>query len=132
MKHIILIEPDHIIAWQYKLYLESLDYTVSICKDAQAAITAADKNRPSLVILELLLATHSGIEFLHEFRSYSEWRRVPIILLSNVPRHELPIDTYLLHNLGVSAYLYKPATSLKKLGQRVARLMPMQKSPSVR
>ena len=32
--------------------------------------------KPAIVMLELQLVEHSGIEFLYEFRSYPEWQRV--------------------------------------------------------
>ncbi len=112
------------LASQYTTCLERLGYAVAWCENAQDGIAVADKINPDLVIVELLLAGHSGMEFLYEFRSYSEWRRVPIVVLSRIQRGELPVDDRVLGDLGVNLFLYKPETSLKKLADRLAVLLP--------
>ncbi len=77
---------------------------------------AADKTKPDLVILELQLIEHSGIEFLYEFRSYPEWQAIPVLVLSQVPPSEFAASRQLMtDDLGVRTYLYKPRTSLRQL-----------------
>lgn len=113
---ILLIEPDAVLAKTYQAALKHVGHEVVTRGTAQAAIHAADKQTPELVILEMQLVSHSGIEFLYEFRSYEDWREVPALVLSQVPPGEF-IDTWevLQGELGVSKYLYKPRTSLTKL-----------------
>lgn len=116
MSHILIIEPDRILADIYRESLTSIGYKVVICSSAQSAITAADATLPDLVILELQLIEHSGIEFLYEFRSYPEWQDIPVIVLSNVPPSEFGDSQEILTNaLGVKVYHYKPLTSLRNL-----------------
>jgi two-component system phosphate regulon response regulator PhoB len=73
MANILLIEPDRLLAEIYQRALSSEGHNVVVCAGAQSAILSADQSTPDLVILELQLVEHSGIEFLYEFRSYSEW-----------------------------------------------------------
>ncbi len=124
MRRILLLEPDQLLAEQYRHYLEKLGLRVTWCKNAQDGINAADRINPDLVIVELLLTAHSGIEFLYEFRSYSEWRKVPVVILSRIPRSELSAADRVLDELGVSVFLYKPETSLARLGERLQALLP--------
>lgn len=119
MKHILLIEPDPLLATQYKTYLQNRGHNVAVCKNAQSAIVAADAKRPDLIILELVLAGHSGIEFLFEFRSYYEWRKIPAIILSRLSKVDAAHSVSSLKELGVSMVLYKPHTSLHRLGEKV-------------
>ncbi len=122
--NIIILEPDKVIAGQVQKYLNSLGYKTSWCKNAQEAINVADQNPPKLVIIELFLVAHSGMEFLYEFRSYNEWRNVPVIIFSRIPRSELPAPDKALKELGVDCFMYKPETSLKRLGEMVKALLP--------
>lgn len=116
MSQILLIEPDRVLAVTYKKSFESAGHSVDIASSAQAAITAADNIKPDAVILELQLINHSGIEFLYEFRSYDDWRKVPVIILSNIPLAEFDgSHDLLVRELGVETYLYKPTTSIKRL-----------------
>jgi CheY-like chemotaxis protein len=116
MSKILCIEPNVILARTYVQALEHAGYETAHARGAQEAISLADEQMPDAVLLELALASHDGIEFMHEFRSYPEWLEVPVILLTNVPPPALtPIEKQLERDLGIVSYLYKPQTSLHKL-----------------
>lgn len=116
MANILLIEPDHSLAWAYRSALESAGHGVLMSTSAQTAVDAADEVRPDAVIMELQLVAHSGIEFLYEFRSYADWQNVPVIILSKVPPAEFnQCGRTMREHLGVSEYCYKPQTDLKQL-----------------
>jgi two-component system, OmpR family, KDP operon response regulator KdpE len=123
---ILLIEPDRRLAATYAEALQAVGHRVVTAPTAQPAITAADARRPDLVILELQLVEHSGIEFLYEFRSYRDWQAVPVIVQSQVPPAEFANSWPLLQDeLGVRTYLYKPRTSLRRLLAEVQALTPV-------
>ncbi len=116
MANILLIEPDKVLAEIYAAVLAADKHDVVTKATAQAAITAADHAKPDLVILELQLVEHSGIEFLYEFRSYLEWQAIPVLIHSQVPPGEFANSRQLLEReLGVTDYLYKPRTTLDQL-----------------
>ena len=115
MAKILIIEPDNLLLKQYSTVLSEVGHEVRGVGNAQAAILAADKSSPDLVILEPLLATHSGMEFLYEFRSYAEWQNTPIIILSRITPEELGLNAAIRQNLHIHMVLYKTETSLKKL-----------------
>ncbi|MEK7059366.1 MAG: response regulator [Patescibacteria group bacterium] len=116
MAQILLIEPDRVLAEIYGRSLVAAGNRVLSCFTAQAGIQAADKQQPDLVILELQLVEHSGIEFLYEFRSYPEWQATPVVIHTTVPPNEFSDNWQILRvELGVETYLYKPQTSLKQL-----------------
>lgn len=112
---ILLIEPDKLFAQTYKKALEASDYTVFLVTNAQEAISCADAHKPDLVVLEVELAKHNGIEFLYEFRSYPEWQSIPVIINTNISRGKFAASSNELQLLGVSELLYKPKSSLAKL-----------------
>lgn len=120
---LLLIEPDVVLARTYSLALKKAGHSVKAVTNSQAAINSADKHTPDIVILELQLVTHSGIEFLYEFRSYPDWQSIPILIHTNVPEIELR-DSWkqLTLQLGVSGYKYKPSTNLKNLIDSIAEL----------
>jgi len=120
MKRILLIEPNTSLARLYQHMLTREGYEVSHATGAQAGIDAADKASPDVVILELQLPRHSGIEFLHEFRSYAEWWEVPVIVNTAIPPSKLePAQDALKADLGVRTILYKPRATLALLSQAV-------------
>ncbi|HEX7963470.1 MAG TPA: response regulator [Candidatus Saccharimonadales bacterium] len=114
--HVLLLEPNTLLAKTYTEALQRAGHSVAHATGAQTAVDAADKQLPDIVILELQLPRHSGLEFLHEFRSYPEWQAVPVIVHSMLPpTHTAAVAENLQADLGVRAILYKPRTSLQRL-----------------
>jgi DNA-binding response OmpR family regulator len=123
--HILLIEPNTLLAQTYTEALTHIGYTVAHAAAAQSAVLAADAQQPDMVILELQLPAHSGVEFLHEFRSYPEWQHVPVVVHTVLPPQKLHAAAQALsQDLGVSAFLYKPRTTLEQLLHAVRTHMP--------
>jgi DNA-binding response OmpR family regulator len=116
MSHLLILEPDRLLARIYQQALKHAGYEVSYVMSGQAAVDSADETRPDLVILELQLPAHNGLEFLYEFRSYVDWQQVPIIVNTTIPPdHIRPASESLYQELGVRAWHYKPETSLQLL-----------------
>ncbi len=114
--NILLVEPDNVLARSYQRALEKLGQKVICANSAQNAINQLDKFKISLIILEIQLVDHSGIEFLYELRSYPEWDKIRVIILSSIPEHEFKNNINILKNdLKVDYYLYKNGTKLNKL-----------------
>jgi DNA-binding response OmpR family regulator len=123
MIRILLIEPDKILSDIYNETLSAIGYEVRAVVGAQSAIMACDNKTPDIIILEIQLTEHSGIEFLYELRSYSEWQSIRAIIQSQVPPSEFAQSWQLLKDeLGVSAYLYKPQTTLSQLINKVGEV----------
>lgn len=115
MSKILLLEPDRLLANDYIKALELANHSVIWQSDAQSAIHSIDKQIPDVILLELQIRNHNGIEFLHEIRSYTEWQEIPVILLSMVPKQMLALSPSIFKRLGIVDYLYKPQTKLKHL-----------------
>ncbi len=123
MSQVLLIEPDKPLAKTYQAALRKAGHKVKLASTSQGAINKADAQTPEVIVLELQLVGHSGIEFLYEFRSYPEWQDVPVLIHTGVPYIELKDSWDLLSDhLGVSDYTYKPDTSLDKLINSVRQL----------
>ncbi len=120
MKHILLIEPDYVLAKATAKYLSGKKYLVSHCADAQSAVALCDDNPPDVVVLELQLAAHSGVEFIYEFRSYADWAHVPIIILSSLAGDESIKSEDYKRQFFISDVLKKSDTSLAQLERRIA------------
>ena len=121
MVKILLLETDHLLAKNLRQFLKNSGYEVDWQVDPQAAIESADTVPPDAIVLDLMLAQHSGIEFLYEFRSYPEWQNLPVIIFSNIAAEEVSGCLEAFEQLNVSAYHYKLTTSLAKLADSVDR-----------
>ena len=127
MKNILLIEPDRVLAGTYTRTLEGAGYSVRHVVGAEQAIRLADTAKPDAVIISLEMARHNGVEFLYEFRSYSEWRHIPALVLTSTPHTDLLDATILREQLGVEAVLVRSQTHADDL-LRTLRLIATRKA----
>ena len=124
MADILMLEPDAVLADIYRTVFEAAGHTVRRSVSAQDSVFAVDERQPDVIIVELQLVAHSGIEFLYELRSYSEWQDIPVIIHSCIPPTEFEDSSGLLSGLlGVRTYLYKPQTTLTKLLREVRTIV---------
>jgi CheY-like chemotaxis protein len=120
MANVLLLEPDRVLARTYAQALEHVGYTVTTCQAGQEAIQLLEDFSADVVVLELQLTGHGGIEFLHELRSYPEWQTLPVVINTNLtPQAIAPLRAALQRDAGVTACLYKPRTSLQQLVRAV-------------
>ena len=123
MPQVLLIESDRLIAGNIKKMLKKAGIKVDWQVDPQAALDDADKNLPDLIIIDMVLAGHGGIEFLYEFRSYPDWQKVPVVVFTSLSAEELKKDISGFEHLNISAYHYKPNTPLSDLVKSVEHIL---------
>lgn len=125
MQKVLLIEPDVALARTYMQALQHAGFMVMHVSSAQDAVDATDHTTPDVVVLELQLAVHDGVEFLHELRSHAEWQSIPVIVNTNLtPQALAPVQGALAGDLGVVEVLYKPRTTLQQLISSVRQRVP--------
>lgn len=112
---ILIIEPDHILGKEINRAFKSAGFNSRLSCSAQEAISEIDRDAPDAIVLELQLASHSGVEFLHEFRSYEDWADIPIFIYSKVPDYALGVDQKIWDTFGVVRYFYKPKSTFTQL-----------------
>jgi CheY-like chemotaxis protein len=115
MNQILVLEPDRLLAEIYRRALQYAGYGATYVTSGQAAVDSADQSKPDLIIMELQLPAHNGLEFLYEFRSYVDWQQVPVIVNTNTPPTGIGSTESLYNELGIRAWHYKPETSLQLL-----------------
>jgi DNA-binding response OmpR family regulator len=122
MKHVLLLEPDRLIANCIVKELTKSEITVSVANNADTAVALSDKKKPDVVVCELSIPGHSGSEFLYEFRTYSDWSNVPIIIFSSLKPSNTVTNSNDWKLLGITQFLYKPDTSLQQLSKAITSL----------
>lgn len=101
--------------------MELSDLSVRCSENAESAIQLIDEQKPKIIVLEIQIAKHSGVEFLHEFRSYEDWLNVPILIYSKVPKYVFAAQEIDWDKYGVKQYLTKSKYSTKDLIEIIKR-----------
>ena len=120
---ILVVEPDRSLSYAIERFMAARDINCVSSVDAQDAIAKADEDKPEAVILELAMPKNNGVAFLQEFRSYTDWLNVPIIIYSRIPQQDTRLTEHDWKKNGVVAYLYKPTCPLSTLQNRLTNLI---------
>lgn len=129
MARIVLLEPDVILAKSYQAALEKAGHMVERTANADRALKILDEQASDVLVLELLLGAHNGIELLYEMRSYADLRRLPVIVHSHSDP-SLVQDSPGYRALQVQHYLYKPDTKQADLVDAVEQALLQQPATS--
>lgn len=81
---VLLVEDDHWLAELEMSVLSDAGYTVHHAPHALAAIDLVDATQPDVIILDVLLGGSTAFALLHELQSYTDTRKVPVVLCTNL------------------------------------------------
>lgn len=116
MSHKILIaddEPNILISLEYLLKREGFE--VVGARDGQEALDAIARERPALVLLDVMMPVKTGFEVCQEVRANAALRDTRILMLT---AKGLDTDVAKGLALGADAYMIKPFTT-RELVQKV-------------
>ena len=110
-------EPNILISLEYLMKREG--YAVSVARDGDEALAAILRDRPDLVLLDVMMPKKSGFEVCQEVRADEVARGTLILMLTAKGR-----DTDVAKGLGsgADAYMTKPF-STKALVQKVREML---------
>jgi signal transduction histidine kinase/DNA-binding response OmpR family regulator len=115
----ILLADDNADMRAYVHGLLSPAYTVESVVDGEQALIAAHRQRPDLVLSDIMMPRLDGLALLKALRADDDLRDVPVILLSARAGEEARIEGL---DAGVDDYLVKPFTSRELLARLGASL----------
>jgi DNA-binding response OmpR family regulator len=110
-------EPNILISLEYLMKREG--YSVSVARDGEEAIAAILRDRPALVLLDLMMPKKSGFEVCQEVRANDAVKDTLILMLTAKGR-----DTDVAKGLGLGAdaYMTKPF-STRELVRKVREML---------
>lgn len=125
MKHKILIVDDeaHIVT-VLEMRLKAAGYEVVTARDGQEGLELAKKEKPDLLILDLMLPKMNGYLVCSLLKKDSRYARIPVILFTAKARDE---DVNLGEEAGADAYVnkpYEPQVLLDKIRELIAAAPP--------
>lgn len=84
-KHILLVDDDEGILEALTAMLEFEGYSIKKVSSATEALRAVEKERPQLILLDLLLGGVNGTAVAYSLKSNPNTSAIPIIMLSAHP-----------------------------------------------
>jgi two-component system alkaline phosphatase synthesis response regulator PhoP len=126
MKKIVLIEDDTDLFALLKYNLDKEGFAIAGSQTGKGAIEMCRRERPDLVILDIMLPDSDGLEICKGLRNHSELANVPIIFLT---ARVSETDRILGLELGANDYIVKPFF-VRELVARVKNQLRTQTVPT--
>ena len=118
-KKIIVIEDDPLLLKALNIELLSNDFEVLSAKDGEAGLQLIRKEKPDLVLLDLVLPKMHGFEVLKSLKNDKNTEAIPVIILSNLGQFS---DVKKGLDLGAKDYYVKASTDLSELSEKIKKL----------
>ena len=118
-KHVLIADDEANIVISLEFLMKREGHRVTIARDGDAALEAIRRERPDLVLLDVMMPGKSGFEVCQAVRADESLATVKILMLSAKGR-----DTDLAKGsaLGADAYMTKPF-STRELADKVRELL---------
>ena len=116
MKKILFIEDESALQRAATQVFVEEGYQIFSALDGEAGLEFARREKPDLILLDLVLPKKDGFEVLEEMKKDPELSKIPILILSNL---EGSADIEKAIALGARNYLVKTNYRLEEIVQKI-------------
>ena len=114
--NIVIIEDENDLASALKDALEGRGYVVRVALRGEEGLELVKKERPDLILLDLVLPDMTGIDILRELQPMRAEKHIPVIILSNLDN---PDDLKEAREYNIEEYLIKTDWKLEDVIARI-------------
>ncbi|MBA3580334.1 MAG: response regulator [Gemmatimonadaceae bacterium] len=126
---VLLVEDDPSTRELTRKILEKEGWKVSEAENGRVALESMAKERPRLILLDLMMPEMDGFEFVQRVRAHAEWRTIPIVVLT---AKDLTTNDRQRLSGYVEAIIRKAGDSRESLLHQVRDLLDDHRSPLAR
>jgi len=105
VKRILIVDDEVQLVEMVKMRLESAGYETIVAYDGQEGFDKAKKDKPDLIILDLMLPKMDGYKICGLLKNDARYAKIPIIMFTARAQEE---DMKLGKDLGAEEYVTKP------------------------
>lgn len=117
MSKIVIVDDDDKVTTLLGRFLAATGYHVTAVNDSSKAMEAAEKIRPDLIILDIMMPYPDGFTLCKMLRAEAKFAKTPILIITALDNSNSKATTF-----GANDYLTKPF-NLDEIAQRIATLL---------
>jgi len=121
---ILLVEDDVTLVKMYERKFLSDGYDVSVAYDGLEGLDKVTKEKPDLVLLDIMLPKLDGLAMFKKMRSQPETFSTPVILLTNFGQEDAIFECY---KLGAIDYMVKADVTPQQVVDKVKKFLAERK-----
>ncbi|KKS28797.1 MAG: Response regulator receiver domain protein [Parcubacteria group bacterium GW2011_GWA2_43_11] len=120
---VLLAEDELFLSRTFENRLTLEGFTVLLAHDGEDAIQMILKEKPDLILLDLIMPKKNGFEVLEIIKKDELVQHIPVIITSNLGQDS---DIEKAMKLGAVDYIIKSNISLKDLAMKVKEHLPLK------
>ncbi len=120
MAKIMLVEDDNNLREIYQARLLAEGYEIVAAKDGEEALALAVKEKPDLIIADIMMPKISGFDMLDILRSTAETKETKVIVMTALSQAE---DKTRADKLGANRYLVKSQVTLEDVAKAAQEVL---------
>lgn len=121
---LLLIEDDITLVKMYQRKFESDGFEVAVAYDGLEGLEKASKEKPDLILLDIMLPKLDGLALFKKMRSQPTTFNTPVILLTNFGQEDAVFECF---KLGAVDYLVKADVTPQQVVQKVESFLAEEK-----
>src|SRR5437868_13569944 len=120
MPKILLVEDDNNLREIFQMRLQAEGYSTLVAADVEEGLVVAMKEKPDLVIADVMMPKLSGFEMVESLRAAPETKDIKVIMMTALGQAE---DQARGEKLGVVKYLVKSQVTLEDFARVVKEVL---------
>jgi len=122
-KKILIVEDEATLQKALTEFLAEEGFEVFGALDGEKGIELAKKEKPDLVLLDIILPKKDGYEVLTDLKNNESTKNIPVILLTNLESAE---DVDRAFEKGASTYLVKSNYKLEEVVKKIKETLKLE------
>lgn len=120
MAKVLIIEDDPLMSRMYQKIFTFEKYDVVMAADGQAGLDLARTEKPTLILLDVMMPKMNGFQVLEKLKSDPETKAIPVVMLTNLAG-EQDAETALAK--GAVKYIVKSEYEPKQVSDMVKEIL---------
>ncbi len=115
-KHILIVEDEFLLGNLLKQRLERSGHKATVFQNASDVLKFLKETPADLILLDIIMPGMSGFEFMETMTTSPEYRKPPVIIISNLGQES---DIKRGESLGAVGYFVKAKISMDEILQNI-------------
>jgi len=100
---ILIVDDDDLVCMSLKRVLTKIEYDVAICMNGNEVLYTVGQFQPDVILLDIYLTTHNGIEILKQLQN--DYFDIPVVMITGYSDVKLAVSAM---KSGAFDFLLKP------------------------